>query len=109
MGLYYYDILGHFREKREREERERERQYGQHYQGEKMTEEERARREEKHHDMFNKIIVLRILTKEDENFMAEDKLLAEVTFRIMEFKNCWHTRMKEGHIVLRVFEDRIDF
>lgn len=41
--------------------------------------------------------------------MAEDKLVAEVTFRIMEYKGCWITRMNEGFIMLRVYEDRIDF
>lgn len=41
--------------------------------------------------------------------MQEDKLIAEVTFRLMEFKSCWLTRVKEGFLIIRIFEDRIDF
>ena len=54
-------------------------------------------------------MVLTVLTKGDVGFMAEDKLITEVTFKLMEFKSCWLTRVREGFIVIRVFEDRIDF
>lgn len=40
--------------------------------------------------------------------MAEDKLLFEVTFKLLEFKGTWITRIKEGSIVLRIFEDRLE-
>jgi len=26
----------------------------------------------------------------------------------MEFRSVWHTWMKEGYIVMRIFEDRVD-
>ena len=41
--------------------------------------------------------------------MNDDKLFAQITFRIMEYKSCWITRMKEGFIILRVYDDRVDF
>ena len=59
--------------------------------------------------MFSKVPVLKILTRGDTGFQAEDKLMAEVTYKLMEFKGCWLTRLKEGLLVLRVFEDRIEF
>ena len=59
--------------------------------------------------MFSKVPVLKILTRGDTGFQVEDKLMAEVTYKLMEFKGCWLTRLKEGLLVLRVFEDRIEF
>ena len=49
------------------------------------------------------MVVLKILTKGDIGFLAEDKLIAEVTFRLMEFKGTWITRLREGLLVLRIF------
>ena len=52
-----------------------------------------------------------MLTKGDANFMGpfDSKLIAEVTFRLMEFKGCWLTRVREGVITIKVYEDKITF
>lgn len=42
-------------------------------------------------------------------FTPEDKLLFEVTFKVLEFKSVWQTRVKEGFIIIRIFEDRLEF
>jgi hypothetical protein len=55
------------------------------------------------------VVVIHILTKGNVGFMPEEKLLAEITFRLMEFRQIWQTTVKEGFIVLRLFEDRVDF
>ena len=60
-------------------------------------------------DQFNKVVVIKVLTKGDIAFLAEDKLIAQVTFRLMEYKSCWSAKVKEGVITLRVFEDKINF
>ena len=54
-------------------------------------------------DAAARVVVLNILTKGNVGFMAEDKLLAEITFRLMEFRQIWQTTIKEGYIVLRLF------
>lgn len=65
-------------------------------------------REDRSEDSMNKVIVLKLLAKNDVGFMIEDKLVAEITFKLMEFRQIWFTTTKEGYIVIRVFEDRID-
>ncbi len=55
------------------------------------------------------MVIIKIITRGDVGFAPEDKLLFEVTFRLMEFKTFWHTRIKDGSVVLRVFEDRLEF
>ena len=75
----------------------------------RLSEEDRAKRDDRLIDQFSRVVVIKILTKGDPGFMAEEKLLAEVTFRLMDFKLCWVTRVREGAIMLRVFEDRLEF
>lgn len=103
---------------KEREEKSRERILQSHlerhdkpYNPEKLTEEERARREDKIIDQFSKVVVIKILTKGDINFMGsiDSKLIAEVTFKLMDFKSCWLTRIREGVITIKIYEDRITF
>ena len=72
-----------------------------------LNDDEKNKREERLIDQFTKAVVIKILSKGDAGFMPEEKLLAEVTFRLMDFKMCWLTRVREGVIMLRVFEDRI--
>lgn len=67
------------------------------------TEEEKARRQDRLIDQFPKVIVMKVLTKGDPGFMAEERLLGELTFRLMDFKMCWVTRVREGVIMLRIF------
>lgn len=45
-------------------------------------------------DQFYKVVVLKVLTKNDVGFMNEYKLIAEITFRLMEFKGAWLTRLR---------------
>jgi hypothetical protein len=106
LSTYYYDHLKAFKEKTWEKYYS---QTGQQASHEKIPEEEKIRRDDKLTDQFTKVVVLKILTKGDIGFMSEDKLIAEVTFRLMEFKGCWLTRVKEGFLIIRVFEDRIDF
>ena len=68
-----------------------------------MSEDDRVRREDRCIDQFTFMVVLKILTKGDIGFIPEDKLIAEVTFRLMEFKGTWITRLREGLLVLRIF------
>ena len=63
-------------------------------QHEKASEEQRLKKEDGIIEQFYRAVVVKILTKGDPEFMNDDKLFAEVTFRVMEYKSCWITRMK---------------
>lgn len=110
--LYYSAPLAAFKEK---DERNREKIMSQqshserHSLHERLSEEERARRDDRLIDQFSRVVVIKILNKGDPGFMMEERLMAEVTFRLMEFKHCWMTTVREGVIMLRVFEDRLEF
>ena len=59
-----------------------------------MNEEEKSMRQDRCIDQFYKVVVLKVLTKGDIGFMGEDKPIAEITFRLMEFKGAWLTRLR---------------
>lgn len=108
LSLYYFAPLAAYKE---RDEKSREKMASQQPHSdrqerqvqERLSEEERAKRDDRLIDQFTKVVVLKILTKGDAGFMAEERLIGEVAFRLMDFKMCWITRVREGVILLRVF------
>ena len=101
--LRYHYFQQH--ERRQRPERKEER-------------EEKPRTEEKHgsgekkpekEEHFGKVVVLKLVTRDDTGWVEEERLLAEVTFRVMYWKYGWQTLARDGFCVVRVFEDRIEF
>lgn len=71
--------------------------------------EDMIKKDSKLEDSFTRVLIIKILTRGDVGFTPEDKLLFEVTFKLMEFKGVWQTRIKEGNVVLRIFDDRLEF
>lgn len=52
--------------------------------------------------------MIKIIGKGDFDFVHEEGLHAEVTFKISDFRQIWISKLNFGSIVLRIFSNRVE-